>query len=66
MNNMKKIREKKNLTQRELAYKLNVDSTRISKIETTGKCSLQMAYCISKILGHSIEEIFFPEDKKKE
>ena len=65
MNKMKQYREELNLTQRELAYRLNVDSTRISKIENTGKCSLQIAYCISKILKHSIEEIFFPDEETK-
>ena len=51
---------KKNvLTQFELGKILNIDSTQISRIERTGKCSLQVAYCIAKILESTIEEIFF-------
>lgn len=61
---MKQYREEKELTQYELGKLLDVDSNTISRIERTGKCRLDMAYCISKILGHSIEEIFFTEEKK--
>lgn len=60
---MKELRQKKNLTQFELAKLLNIDSTQISRIERTGKCSLQVAYCIAKILDSTIEEIFFNEKK---
>lgn len=61
---MKEYREEKQLTQFELGKLLNVDSNTISRIERTGKCRLDMAYCIAEILGHTIEEIFFTNEKK--
>lgn len=62
---MKELRIKKGLTQYELGKLLDTDSNSIARIERTGKCRLEMAYCIAKILGCTIEEIFFNETKEK-
>lgn len=61
-NNVKYYREKQNLTQFELGKRVNVDSTQISRIERTGKCSLIMAKILADTLNTTIENLFF-EDK---
>lgn len=58
-NNIKHYREKLNLTQFELGKRVNVDSTQISRIERTGKCSLIMAKILADTLNTSIENLFF-------
>lgn len=59
-NNMKLIREQKQLTQKELADKLNVSRSWLEKVEN-GKVepSLKLALRIAAVLGCSIEDIFF-------
>jgi putative transcriptional regulator len=59
-NNMKLIREQKQLTQKQLAEKLNVSRSWLEKVEN-GKVepSLKLALRIAAVLGCSIEDIFF-------
>lgn len=62
---LKKVRLQKGLTQAQIARLLEIDQNAYARIERTGKCNLQTAYCIAKILDSTIEEIFFNENKLK-
>jgi putative transcriptional regulator len=59
-NNMKLIREQKQLTQEQLASKLKVSRSWLEKVEN-GKVdpSLKLALRIAAVLDCSIEDIFF-------
>ena len=45
------------LTQAELAEKVNVDRSMISKLESGGGCSLDLAIKLSKALDVSLDEL---------
>lgn len=59
MNKVKELREKSNLTQKELGEKVGVSRQAINAIET-GKFdpSIWLAYDLAKYFGSNIEEIF--------
>lgn len=58
-NQIKQYRAKTNLTQKELAKKVNVRRETIGHLENNKyNPSLELAYRISKVLGVSIEELF--------
>lgn len=59
VNKVKELREKSNLTQKELGEKVGVSRQAINAIET-GKFdpSIWLAYDLAKYFGSSIEEIF--------
>lgn len=62
MNRLKEIREKRNMTQTELAYKVGVTQRHISFIEKGDrKPSLENAFKIAKILKSTVENIFLPK-----
>ncbi len=60
-NKLKKIREEKGLTQKDMALKLGLKSKNAYSMKERGerKISLNEAKVISLILGDSIDEIFF-------
>lgn len=62
---LKEIRMSKGLTQSEIARLLKIDQNSYARIERSGKCNLQTAYDISKILKTTIEEIFFNDEDSK-
>lgn len=58
--NIRKLRLKKGMDQRELAERLNVTVAAISKWELgIGTPRLPLAYKLATVLDSSIEEIFF-------
>jgi len=59
VNKVKELREKSNLTQKELGEKVGVSRQAINAIET-GKFdpSIWLAYDLAKYFGSNIEEIF--------
>ena len=59
MNKVKELREKSNLTQKELGEKVGVSRQAINAIET-GKFdpSIWLAYDLAKYFGSNIEELF--------
>lgn len=59
----KKVRLSQNVTQTELALKLNISHQAISKWET-GKCfpDIITAFKIAKILNCTIDELFIKEN----
>lgn len=64
-NRLKVLRAERDWSQADLADKLNVSRQTINAIET-GKYdpSLPLAFQIAQLFGQTIEEIFFPENKK--
>ena len=62
-NNLKNLRKQINITQDDLAYKLEVSRQTISSIEN-GRYdpSITLAFKISIFFGKKIEEIFIYED----
>lgn len=63
--NLKKIREEKHFTQRELAIGVNVSSTFISCLERgTKTLSLALAYDISKFLDCSLYDLLGVEKRR--
>lgn len=63
--NLKKIREERNFTQRELAIGVNVSSTFISCLERgTKTLSLALAYDISEFLNCSVYDLLGVEERK--
>lgn len=62
---LKKIREDRGFTQSQIARLLEIDQNAYARIERTGKCNLQTAYCIAKLLDKTIEELFFNETNVK-
>lgn len=66
MNNLKQLREKSKITQTELAYKAGVSQRYIAFLETGERTpSLDVAYKIAHVLGHSVEKIFLPKNCTK-
>ena len=66
-NNVKKLREKRGLTQKELGSRLGVSRQAINAIET-GKFdpSIWLAYDLARLFGVTIEELFlFKEEDRK-
>ncbi|HIX42105.1 MAG TPA: helix-turn-helix transcriptional regulator [Candidatus Kurthia intestinigallinarum] len=62
--NLKVLRAKHNVTQKDLARKLGVSPSTLSMIESGENTpSLELAYKIASIFGKSIEDIFFNEMK---
>lgn len=62
--NLKVLRAKYSITQKELAEKLDVSPSTISMIESGENApSLELAYKISSLFGKTIEEVFFNEIK---
>ncbi|MFD2867514.1 helix-turn-helix transcriptional regulator [Kurthia populi] len=62
--NLKVLRAKHNVTQKDLARKLGVSPSTLSMIESGENTpSLELAYKIASIFGKSIEDIFFNEIK---
>ena len=60
-NKLKVLRAEKDLSQADLAEKLNVSRQTINAIETEKyDPSLPLAFSIAKLFGKKIEEIFFP------
>lgn len=59
-NNIKALREKKNMTQHDLALLCSTNSAHISRIESGKRChvSLPIALKIAKVLGERVEEVF--------
>lgn len=66
MNKLKEIRERKNISQTELAVNVGVSVRHIAFIESGDrKPSLDLAFKISKSLGVSLEDIFLREECTK-
>lgn len=62
-NNLKNLRKQINITQDELAYKLEVSRQTISSIENGRyEPSITLAFKISIFFGKKIEEIFIYEE----
>lgn len=60
-NNITKLREKKGITQAELARRLEVSTPFINRVENgKKKCSVKMALRISEILDCTLNDIFLP------
>lgn len=61
-NRLKVLRAEHNLTQAELAARLNVSRQTLNALET-GKYdpSLQLAYSAARLFGVRVEEVFPPE-----
>lgn len=62
---LKEFRKKSGITQEELAYATNVSVRTIQNIEKRNNTDIKTALRIATVLGANIEEIFFPELKKK-
>ena len=63
---IKEIRKLNNLTQAELAEKINVDSKYISRLETgTSIASISTLIKISKVLNVELSDIFTVESSQK-
>lgn len=59
LKNLAEMRQEKNLTQEQLAQKINVSRKAISHYETgRAKPSLDVAVKLAKALGVSVEEIY--------
>ena len=66
-NQVRKLREERGLTQKQLGEQVNVSRQAINAVET-GKFdpSLWLAYDIDQLFGMSIEEVFdFKESERK-
>jgi putative transcriptional regulator len=64
-NRLKVLRAERDWSQADLAEKLNVSRQTINAIETEKyDPSLPLAFQIANLFRQSIEEIFFPENKK--
>jgi putative transcriptional regulator len=63
-NELKVLRAQRNWSQATLAEKAGVSRQTINAIET-GKYdpSLPLAFTLARLFGHSIEQIFIPEDE---
>jgi putative transcriptional regulator len=65
-NRLKVLRAERDWTQADLARELDVSRQAVNAIET-GKHdpSLPLAFCIARLFGSSIEDIFLMDDKEK-
>ena len=62
-NRIKELRARNNLTQQDLALKVDARRETIGVLERGQyNPSLMLAYKISKTLGESIEDVFFPDE----
>lgn len=59
---LKFYREKRGMTQEELARQVDVSTRTIQNIERSNNTNVHIAIKIAKILKHTVEEIF--EEKK--
>lgn len=67
LNCLKEFREKKHITQAELARAVGVSRQGINAIEINQQApGLKVAMRIAKVLGASVEEVFFDEDSAEE
>lgn len=66
-NQVRKLREKQGLTQKQLGEKVNVSRQAINAVETEKyDPSLWLAYDIAQLFGMSIEDVFnFKESERK-
>ena len=66
-NELKVLRAQRNWSQATLAEKAGVSRQTINAIET-GKYdpSLPLAFTLARLFGHSIEQIFIPDDETGE
>ena len=65
-NRLKVLRAEHNWSQADLADKLNVSRQTVNAIETEKyDPSLPLAFKIAEIFSKTIEEIFFPENRKR-
>ena len=65
-NNIRELREAHNLSQDELARKLDVSRQTVNAIENDKyDPMLPLAFKIAKVFGKTVEDVFLPEHKKK-
>ena len=57
-NRFKQKRIERNLTQAQLAKEVGVDRSMISKIESGGRCSIDVGLRIARALGTTLDELF--------
>jgi len=61
--NIKKYRKEKNLSQNELAERLNISREHLAKLETTKRCiSLKLLFKLSDTLNVSLRDLFTFDD----
>ena len=66
-NQLKKWRDRRNLTQKQLAMKIGYQRMTISRIEQEKqKPSLELAYSLANALDLKIEDLFLFENKERE
>lgn len=66
-NQLKKWRDRRNLTQKQLAMKIGCQRMTISRIEQEKqKPSLELAYSLANALDLKIEDLFLFENKERE
>ena len=65
MNNIKKYRKEKGMTLKELAEIINISVGYLCHLEKGSRKnpSCELMEDIAKALNHSIEDVFFPNDK---
>lgn len=62
VSNIKLLRVKHNLTQKELAVAVGIERTALTRIERGERLpSLEIAYKISSCFGKTIDDVFFSE-----
>lgn len=58
-NNIKKIRESRNISKDDLALRLRISKTHLTKVENgERKCPISLAVRIAEVLDCSLDEIF--------
>lgn len=66
MKNLRKIRERKGLFQKDLAKMTRLTQTAISAIELRGSCSIETACTLADVLNVSLDELCGREYHRKE